>query len=115
MRKIIVSNSLPEKTTEDVIDDINEALEIPVIGCPTIHHSHEKVFEDYDNRSGQITISALGEIAQRISEADSAISFGELMEVSVRGANGSPGEQIQWFIVPSTDDFLVRWTNVEDP
>lgn len=35
------------KTTEQVIDSINEVIEKPVIGCPTIHYPKQKVKEDF--------------------------------------------------------------------
>ena len=97
MRKIIVSNSLPEKTTEEVIDNINEAIEIPVRGCPTIHHPNEKVWEDYDNRDGQMTlpdISALSEL-QDMADSISGIRFDNIGAGSLisYGPDGAPGQQ----------------------
>lgn len=35
------------KTTEEVLDTINEVLEKPVIGCPTIHDPNQKPRKDY--------------------------------------------------------------------
>ena len=36
------------KSTEEIIDLIDEVLERPVIGCPTIHSPNQKVLEDFN-------------------------------------------------------------------
>ena len=45
------------KTTEQVIDSIDEALARPVIGCPTIHHKNQKVREDYNDEPEESSIA----------------------------------------------------------
>ena len=37
------------RSTEEIIDSIDEALERPVIGCPTIQSPNQQVLEDYNN------------------------------------------------------------------
>lgn len=36
------------RSTEEIIDSIDEVLERPVIGCPTIHSPNQKVLEDFN-------------------------------------------------------------------
>ena len=38
-----------EKTIDEVIDDIDDAITEPVIGCPTIHYPNQHVRRDYED------------------------------------------------------------------
>lgn len=67
------------KTTDQVIDSIDEVLEPPVIGCPTIHYPKQKVKEDYYDE-----------------EVFDAARVAEETYLRLQANNGFRSEEIDW-------------------
>lgn len=60
------------RTTEEIIDSIDNVLERPVIGAPTIQSPNERVLEDYDNPEPGAQLSFLRSVwdLYRVTQED---------------------------------------------
>ena len=67
------------RTTKQVLESIDEVLERPVVGCPTIHFKNEKPRKDYydysfDNQLETIITIHVSELV-RVFDTSAAVIF----------------------------------------